>query len=305
MLQVLLSGLAIGSIYGLVGMGFAIAFYVTRVINFAEGQLLMVGVMVAAWSARTGVNPWLAVVIGIGAAAGIGAVTYLVAVRPVLAFDRFSFAWLVSTLGVALILENGAALIWGPTSRSFPTLLTGTSVHVGGATLTLQEVVTIFVAVGVAAAFELFRRKTLFGKLGMAIAHDPEMATAIGANTVVVATAAFALAGAFAGLGGVLIGPITYSNPYLGDTYGIAGFVALMIGGTARPVAAMFGGLLLGVLGEAANKLINTQASDWFPFVVVVVILLVLPEGLLSLVGPFRRLIRRGNGDGSPAEAAG
>ena len=149
MTQVLLSGLAIGAVYGLVGMGFAIAFYVTRVINFAEGQLLMVGVMVAAWFARTGLNPWAAPVLGIAAAAAVGAVTYLVAVRPVLAFDRFSFAWLVCTLGVALILENGAALIWGPTSRSFPRLLTGTSVHVGGATLTLQEVVTIAVAIAV------------------------------------------------------------------------------------------------------------------------------------------------------------
>jgi branched-chain amino acid transport system permease protein len=168
--------------------------------------------------------------------------------------------------------------------------------------LTLQEAVTIVVAIVLAIAFELYRRGTLFGKLGMAIAHDPEMATAIGANTAAVAAAAFALAGAFAGVGGVLIGPITYSNPYLGDTYGIAGFVALMIGGTARPAAAMVGGLLLGVLGEAANKLINTQASDWFPFVVVVVILLALPEGLLSLVAPTRRLLQ-GRG-GKPVEAA-
>jgi branched-chain amino acid transport system permease protein len=299
-LQVLLSGLAIGAIYGLVGMGFAIAFYVTRVINFAEGQLLMVGVMVAAGVARSGISPVIAIAAGIAAPAVVGAATYLVAVKPVLAFDRFSFAWLVSTLGVALILQNGAALIWGPTSRSFPALLAGTSIHVGGATLTLQEIVTIAVAIGLAVAFELFRRKTLFGKLGMAIAYDPEMASAIGANTTLIATAAFALAGAFAGVAGILIGPITYSNPYLGDTYGIAGFVALMIGGTRRPVAAMAGGFILGILGEAANHLINTQASDWFPFVVVVVILLLLPEGLFSLGGRLR-ILRR---PGEPAEVA-
>jgi branched-chain amino acid transport system permease protein len=305
MLQVLLSGLAIGAIYGLVGMGFAIAFYVTRVINFAEGQLLMVAVMVAAWAGRTGTNQWLACLVGIAAAAGVGALTYLVAVRPVLAFDRFSFAWLVSTLGVALILENGAALVWGPTSRSFPTLLAGSSVHLGGATLTLQEAVTIPIAIAMALAFELYRRHTLYGKLGMAIAHDPEMATAVGANTALIATLAFALAGVFAGMAGVLIGPITYSNPYLGDTYGIAGFVALMIGGTARPAAAMAGGLLLGILGEAANKLINTQASDWFPFVVVVVILLILPDGLLSLDRPLRRLVARRSSRAGAVRAAG
>ena len=293
MLQVLLSGLAIGAIYGLVGMGFAIGFYVTRVINFAEGQLLMVAVMVAAAIARAGVSPVIGIVGGIAAASLAGIVTYLVAIRPVLIFNRFSFAWLVSTLGVGLILENLAAIIWGSTSTSFPTLLNGTSVHIGNATLSLQELVTIGVAIAMATAFELVRKRTLLGKVGMAVALDPEMASAVGVNTTAVAVAAFALAGLFAGVAGVLIGPITYSNPYLGETYGIAGFVALMIGGTERPVAAMVGGLILGILGQAANTVINTQASDWFPFVVVVVILLLLPEGLFSIRGTALRGLLR------------
>ena len=266
MMQVLLSGLAIGAMYGLVGMGFAIAFYVTRVINFAEGQLLMVGVMVAAWIARTGVNR-----LGRGRSRDRCRRSRRRRDLP----RRGPAGARVRSLQLRVAREHTRRRADSGKRRSFdlgadvalvPALLTGTSVHIGSATLTLQEAVTIVIAVAAAIAFELFRRKTLFGKLGMAIAHDPEMATAIGANTVLVATAAFALAGAFAGLGGVLIGPITYANPYLGDTYGIAGFVALMIGGTARPAAAMAGGLLLGILGEAANKLINTQASDWFPF---------------------------------------
>jgi branched-chain amino acid transport system permease protein len=296
MLQVLLSGLAIGAIYGLVGMGFAIAFYVTRVINFAEGQLLMVGVMIAAAVARAGVSPVVAVIAGIAAAGVMGILTYVVAVQPVLAFDRFSFAWLVSTLGVALILQNLAAIIWGPTSRSFPRLLTGTAVHIGSATLTLQEVVTIGVAVAIAVAFEVVRKRTLFGRLGMAVAYDPEMASALGANTAVMALVAFGAAGVLAGVAGILIGPITFSNPYLGDTYGIAGFVALMIGGTEKPVGAMVGGLILGVLEETAKRVINTQASDWFPFVVVVVILLVLPQGLFSAGAPVREFFRARRG---------
>ena len=293
MLQVLLSGLAVGAVYGLVGMGFAIAFYVTRVINFAEGQLLMVSVMVAAAVARSGMSPAIAMLCGILAAGAVGVVTYLVAVRPVLAFDRFSFAWLVSTLGVALILENLAAIIWGTTSLSFPRLLSGSSVHLGGATLSWQEVLTIGVGLALAAAFEVVRKRTFFGKVGMAIAYDPEMAAAIGANTFLFAVVAFAAAGVFAGVAGVMIGPLTYANPYLGDTYGIAGFVALMIGGTERPVGAMVGGLLLGVLNEGAKHVINTQASDWFPFVVVVVILLLVPEGLFSVGPRFRSIGRR------------
>jgi branched-chain amino acid transport system permease protein len=207
---------------------------------------------------------------------------YLVAVRPVLAFDRFSFAWLVSTLGAALVLANLAAIIWGPTSRAFPALLKGTSLHIGSAHITLQEVVGIGVALAMAAAFEIVRRRTLLGKLGVAIAEDPEMASAMGANTTAFAVGAFALAGVFAGVAGILVGPLTYANPYLGDTYGIAGFVALMIGGTQRPLAAMGGGLLLGVLSELSKSAINPQAADWLPYVVVVIVLLLTPQGLFS-----------------------
>jgi branched-chain amino acid transport system permease protein len=280
--QIVLSGLATGAIYGLVAMAFAIAFYVTRVINFAQGQLLMVAVMVTAALSRAGWPTGVAIVAGLVAAVVFGALIYLLAVRPVLAFDRFSFAWLVSTLGVATILEAAAALIWGPTSRGFPTMLNSRPVHLLGAVISLQQVLAIAAGVIAVAAFELFRRRTLFGKLGMAIAADPEMASAIGANTQVVAVAAFALAGLLAGVAGVLVGPITFANPYIGSTFGINGFVALMIGGIERPAGAMAGGLLLGVLSQLANTEINSQASDWFPFVIVVVVLLLRPSGLFS-----------------------
>jgi branched-chain amino acid transport system permease protein len=281
--QVILSGLAIGAVYGLVAMGFSIAFYVTRVINFAQGQLLMVAIMLTAALARGGVPALPAALIGVGGAAVMGVLVYLVAVRPVLAYSRFSFAWLVSTLGVAVVLENLAAIIWGPTSRSFPALLKNSSIHIGSAHITVQEFVGFLIALALAGGFEVARRRTAFGRLGVAIAEDPEMASAVGANTQAYAVGAFALAGVFAGVAGILIGPLTYANPYLGDTYGIAGFVALMIGGTRRPLAAMGGGMLLGLLSQLATSAINPQAADWLPFVVVVIVLLVTPEGLFSL----------------------
>jgi branched-chain amino acid transport system permease protein len=296
-LQVLLSGLAIGAIYGLVALGFGIAFYVTRVINFAQGQLLMIGVMVTAAVAAAGVPAVVAVAAGVICASGTGTLCYLLAVRPVLAFDRFSFAWLVSTLGAAVVLENGAALIWGPTSQAFPALFNGTSLGIGPAALTWQQVAAIVMAIAAGAGFELVRRRTLFGKLGMAIAFDPEMASALGANPTIVAVVAFAIAGLLAGVAGVLIGPRTFANPYLGETYGIYGFVAMMIGGgTEQPVAAMLGGLVLGILGEAANALINSQASDWFPFLILVAVLLLMPRGLFGSGNPVWRLAAAARG---------
>ncbi|MCL6443187.1 MAG: branched-chain amino acid ABC transporter permease [Alicyclobacillus sp.] len=291
MLQVLLSGLAVGAIYGLVGMGYAVVFYVTRVINFAQGQLLMVGVMVTAATASIGWPPLLSVVVGILSSCVFGSLTYLLAVRPVLAFNRIGFAWLVSTLGFALVLENVAALIWGPTSRSFPYLLNNVSVRIGHAGISLQQILAIVVAIVITPVFELIRKRTLFGKLGMAVATDPEMAAAVGVNPLVVALLAFTVAGLFSGIAGALVGPLTYANPYLGDTYGIYGFVAMMIGGgTEKPVAAMLGGLLLGILAQGANALINSQAADWFPFIVLVVVLIIAPKGLFGSGNFLQRL---------------
>jgi branched-chain amino acid transport system permease protein len=198
-------------------------------------------------------------------------------------------------------VENAAAYIWGPTSQAFPPILNNISVHMGDAVLTAQQILAIGVAVLLTVTFEVIRKGTLFGKVSMAIAADPEMASAIGANTTVVAIIAFAISGLFAGIAGVLIGPSTFANPYLGGTFGTYGFIAMMIGGgTEKPAAAMFGGLLLGVLAEGANATINSQASDWFPFLVLVVILIVSPSGLFSSSSAFLRLWPR-----RPAAARG
>jgi len=291
LLQFVLSGLAIGAIYGLMGMALAISFYVTRVINFAQGQMMMVAIMIVSALTAADISPWLSVLIGLVCACVVAVLSYVLAVRPILAFDRFSFGWLVSTLGFAVVVENAAAYLWGPTSRAFPPILNDISVPIGDSVLTAQQLLAIGAAIVLTAAFELIRKRTLFGKLGMAIAVDPEMASAIGANTTAVAIVAFALSGLFAGVAGVLIGPSTFANPYLGDTFGTYGFIAMMIGGgTEKPAAAMFGGLLLGVLAEGANATINSQASDWFPFLVLVVILIVSPRGLFSSGSALLRL---------------
>jgi branched-chain amino acid transport system permease protein len=291
LLQFVLSGLAIGAVYGLMGMALAISFYVTRVINFAQGQMLMVSVMIVSTLTATGFSPWLAVIAGLAVSCIVAVLSYLLAVKPILAFDRFSFGWLVSSLGFAVAVENAAAYIWGPTSQAFPPILNNISVHMGNAVLTAQQILAIAIAAVLTLGFELIRKRTLFGKVGMAIAADPEMASAIGANTTAVAIIAFAISGLFAGIAGVMIGPSTFANPYLGGTFGTYGFIAMMIGGgTEKPAAAMFGGLLLGVLAEGANATINSQASDWFPFLVLVVILIVSPRGLFSSGSAFLRL---------------
>jgi branched-chain amino acid transport system permease protein len=162
-------------------------------------------------------------------------------------------------------------------------------VNLFAAALTWQQIVTILLAIVVTGGFEIFRTKTLFGKLGIAISSDPEIASSLGANVTYYAILAFALGGLLAGIAGELVAPISFANPYLGDTYGIDGFVALMIGGIDRPAASMGGGLLLGILSTIASTYINPQASDWFPFVVVIVVLLATPNGVFISGRAFTR----------------
>jgi branched-chain amino acid transport system permease protein len=282
MLQVILSGLASGAIYGLMAMAFAVVFYVTRVINFATGQLLMIAIMIAAAISAAGLPPPLALGAGMATSTVLGVVIYVIAVRPVLRRDRTGFAWLVSTLGIAIVIQSAAAIVWGPTSRAFPALLHRDIVFIGEASLSWQQIAAIVVAIGAGVAYELIRRRTMFGKVGMAISADPEMASAFGADVTRHSIIAFAVGGLLAGTAGMLVGPITFANPYLGETYGITGFVALMIGGIDKPVAALGGGFVLGLLTVAANTYIDSQASDWFPFLVIVVVLLVAPRGLFA-----------------------
>lgn len=290
MLQAVLTGLSVGAIYGLVAMAFAVVFYVNRVINFATGQLLMLSVMIIAGLGQSGVTTWLTIPLGI-IASTVGAVLiYYVAVRPVLAFNRFSFAWLVSTLGVAIILESAAALIWGTSSLGFPRLLNGDEVSIFGASLSWQRILAIIVALALTAAVELFRARTLSGKIAMAISEDPDTSSAMGVNVTAYAVGAFALGGLLAGVAGVLVGPISFANPYLGDTYGIYGFVALMVGGIERPAASMGGGFILGILITIASTYINALASDWFPFVVVIAVLLIAPNGIFRTGSTLRKL---------------
>lgn len=307
-MQVVLEGLAQGSIYGLIALGMSIMFYVTRVINFAQGQVAMVAVMITAALAAGNVPIGFAIMLGIGASIVIGVLTYLVAVRPVIVFDRFSFAWLASTLGVALLLENGAASIWGTTTKKFPPLLNDHIVHLLGTTITAQQLLAIVVGLALAIGFELIRRHTLIGKVGMAVAFDPEIASTVGANSFAYSVGAFAIAALLAGVAGVLIGPTSFANPYLGSTYGISAFVGLMLAGTQRPMTALFGGMILGVLNELANTEINRQASTWFPFVVVLIVLLLIPDGLFSDRNPLWKIgrwrPRRGGGAAPRPEGA-
>jgi branched-chain amino acid transport system permease protein len=281
-MQTLISGLSDGAIYGLIALGMSVTFYVTRVINFAQGQLLMAAVMTISEGATAGWPLWMSIVAAFAVAAVISVLTYVIAIAPILRINRSSIIWIASTLGVSLILENGAAGLFGSDTIPFPPLLEDYSIHVGGLTISWQTILALGLAVLIVIAFEFVRRRTIIGKAGRAVALDPEMASAVGVNTSVMAAGAFAVSGMLCAVAGVLLGPSSFANPYMGGTYAVFGFMAFIVSKTNHPVTALYAGVAIGVITEEANALINPNAGSWFPFVVVLVLLVLRPAWMLA-----------------------
>jgi branched-chain amino acid transport system permease protein len=297
-MQTLISGLSDGAIYGLIAMGMSLTFYVTRIINFAHGQLLMVAAMVIAEGTLSHWPLAASIALAFVVAAVTAVLTYVIAVRPVVRRNRFNIIWVASTLGVSIILENGFAYLFGSDTVPFPVLLQNETFHVGGVTISWQQILAFFLALAIGAGFELTRKKTTLGRAGMAVALDPEMASAVGINIDRMAVGAFAVSGALCAVAAVLIGPSSFANPYMGDTYAIYGFIGFIVSKTTYPLSALFAGIVLGVVAEEANALINANAGSWFPFVLVLLLLVMRPswiliEGQAPRPSRLRRLIVR------------
>ena len=292
-LQSLLSGIAIGAVYGLIAMALAITFYVTRTINFAQGQLMMITVMVTAedvgrrvagvagdgCGTRLLLHCRCAVLSDCGAADPDGQPVQfrLAGFDPRICGDRRE----------CRRLRLGADLAGvSPASRR------SAGADLGTAVLNGQQVLAIAAALVLTVTFELVRRRTLFGKLGMAMAADPDMAEAIGGNTMARCHRRLHRIGRLCRHCRPADRTLDLRQP-LSRRH--VRHLRLHCDDDRRRhrtsrSRAMFGGLILGVCAEGANALINSQASDWFPFIVLVIILIFSPRGLFSSSSPLMRL---------------
>lgn len=282
LIQVLVSGLGTGAVYGLVALGFTLGFAVTKVINFAHGELLMAAVMVTAAVTRGGGGVGVAIVAGLATATLLGVVLDLVTIRPVLKRDREGFGWLVTTLGAAIVLSNVAGMIWGSQSYDFPALLSQDTFRIGAVTASWQQVLGLVLLLGIGIGCEVMRRRSRAGSVASAVALDPEMASAVGIRPRRVELFAFAFAGLLAGVAGMVVAPLAFANSTMGIGYAVKGFVALMIGGLGSIPGAIVGGLTLGIAEAAAATWIGSGAVDWFPYAVLAVVLALLPKGIFG-----------------------
>jgi branched-chain amino acid transport system permease protein len=275
-LQYLISGLTMGSIYALVGLGFTIIYAVTRIINFAQGEFVMLGGMLSftlAVSAGLPLAP--AIILSVLIAAVIGAIMYLFAIRP--ARNASVVSLIIITIGVAIFIRGIAGELWGVDFVRPPYWAGSESIRFFGAYIHPQALWIIGTTLAVTVLLHLFLSYTMVGKALKACAINPRAAGLVGINAKTMALIAFALAAAIGGIGGVVMAPLTLTSYNVGVMLGLKGFVAASIGGFKSPIAAVIGGITLGIIESLSVGL------DWGPFtsafkdvIALVVLLLIL-----------------------------
>ena len=275
-LQYLISGLTMGSIYALVGLGFTIIYAVTRIINFAQGEFVMLGGMLSftlAVSAGLPLAP--AIILSVLIAAVIGVIMYLFAIGP--ARNASVVSLIIITIGAAIFIRGIAGELWGVDFVRPPYWAGSESIGFFGAYIHPQALWIIGTTLAVTVLLHLFLSYTMVGKALKACAINPRAAGLVGVNAKTMALIAFALAAAIGGIGGVVMAPLTLTSYNVGVMLGLKGFVAASIGGFKSPIAAVIGGITLGIIESLSVGL------DWGPFtsaykdvIALVVLLLIL-----------------------------
>ena len=279
-LQFLFSGVTVGAMYALAALGFSLIYNASGVINFAQGEFIMLGGMFAVFLAQAGVPLPLAIVLAIALAALAGILVEKLAIEP--AGNAEVVTLIIITIGASLTLRGLVQVFLGKGNHALPPFSGDTPITVLGATLLPQSLWVIGVTVIVVAALAWFFGRTLLGKAVLSTAYNKLAAQLVGVNTRFILMLSFALAAALGALGGILIAPITYTSYDAGIMLGLKGFVAATLGGLGSGVGAIAGGLILGIVEAMTAGYVSSAYKDATPFVLILLILFFRPQGLFG-----------------------
>ena len=282
LIQTLISGLSLGSIYALIALGYTMVYGIAKMLNFAHGDIIMVGAYAVITAVFTmGLPPFIAILIGIALCALLGIVIEFLAYRPLR--QAQPLAVLITAIGVSYLLQNLALLIYGSEQKAFPTIVALPTVHIGGVYIDGITLATLVVTAVIMVALSLFINKTRMGKAMRAVSEDKEAAELMGISVNRTITVTFAIGSALAGVAAIFYGAAyTYIRPTTGAMPGIKAFTAAVFGGIGSIPGAMLGGILLGVIEQLSKTYISTLWADAIVFGVLVVVLVVKPTGLLG-----------------------
>lgn len=281
-LQQMINGLMLGSTYSLIAIGYTLIFGVLNLLHFAHGEVFMMGAFFGLYIVLLfKLNIYFAILGAMIGTAVLGILIELVAFRPIK--KEFHLAPLISTIGVTIILQDGATKLFGGEQTGFPETIQVTNYFMGPIQMTSVQILILSVSVFLMLVLHLFVTKTKLGKAMRAVAESARTASLLGVNINAIVVATFGVASALAGAAGVLVGlAFNAISPFVGVQMAIKGFVIMLLGGLGNIKGAMIGGLILGIIEVLSVAYLASSYRDAFAFGLMMIILIFKPSGLFG-----------------------
>lgn len=281
----IINGLQLGSIFALIALGYTMVYGIAQLINFAHGDILMIGAYVALFCVpaltSAGLPIWLSVIPAVIFCAILGMVIEKVAYTPLRNSPRISN--LITAIGVSLLLQNVVMTFIGPNPVAFPKVFNVAPLNIFGLKINFSIIITITVTLALTVLLQFFLRKTKFGKAMRATSEDYGASKLVGINVNHAISLTFAIGSGLAAVGSLLyLSAYPQLDPTMGSMMGIKAFVAAVLGGIGNIPGAVIGGIILGLVEALTKAYISSQLADAFVFGILIIVLLVKPTGILG-----------------------
>ncbi len=278
--QSLVSGLTVGATYGLTALGFTMIFNTTGIINFAQGEFVMLGGMLSVVFQKAGAPLPLAILLAVAVTAMAGCFIERSVIRPVGRAAAVNL--IIVTIGVSILVRGAVMLIWGKDTFALPAFSGTKPLAFMGAAVQPQSIWVLAITMLILVALKLFFSRTIHGKAMLACACERKAAALMGISVERMAMMSFGLSGFLGAVGGAILTPITLTSYDVGIMLGLKGFAACILGGLGNPFGAAAGGLILGVLESFGAGFVSSAYKDAFAFIVLLILLFVKPTGLFG-----------------------
>jgi branched-chain amino acid transport system permease protein len=277
----IISGLGLGSMYGLIALGFHVTYAVSNTVNFAQGSAMMLGAVLGyTFAVRLGWPLPLAVPAALSACALFGLAVERALVRPFV--ERGSDAWLMATVAAGIVLDNTVLFTFGKEPRSFPSVLAAKPVEIFGAGVYPLQLVIPLVGLGVAVVLHFTFRRTRFGKALLAVVQNRDAARLMGINANLYVSASFMISTALAGLAGLLIAPLFNVNSDMGTLFGVKAFAVAILGGMGSAWGVVLAGFAYGLIEALVTAFLGSTYTQIVVFTLVILALALKPDGLFG-----------------------
>jgi branched-chain amino acid transport system permease protein len=277
----IISGIGLGSMYGLIALGYHVTYVVSNTVNFSQGSAMMLGAVLGyTFSVRLGWPLPLAILAALVLCALFGLVVERLLVRPFA--ERGSNAWLMATVAGGIVLENAVLFTFGKEPRSFPSALASNPVSIFGAGVYPLQLVIPVVGLGIAVLLHVAFRRTRIGKALLAVVQNPDAARLMGINVRFAIAMSFALSTVLAGVAGLLIAPLFSVHSEMGTLFGIKAFAVAILGGITSASGVMLAGFAYGLIEALVTAFFGSVYTQIVTFTVVILALAAMPNGLLG-----------------------